>query len=293
MTTILVIGASGKVGSQVVKELDANHEGIHVRLATSRAETAEQWRQQGRQAVILNLDDPNTLPSALQGIDRLFMLTGYTADMLYQSKMLIDAAAAAGVKFVVHLGVYSSGRDHIPHFSWHDMVETYIKASGMAWTNLHPNVILDSLLVTEPSTIEKGSFDVMWGEAALGWVSAADIGTLAAAVLREGPEKHAGADYGFSPKILTGPQAAEIITQATGTKIECNVYNSEALKAYVATISDAGTRLYLNSAVQTMCLGESGQMRYQATKRDDFEIVIGRPATTLYDWALQNLVSKV
>ncbi|RYN86664.1 hypothetical protein AA0119_g12685 [Alternaria tenuissima] len=45
MTTVLVIGASGKVGSQVVKELDANHEGIHVRLATSRAETAEQWRQ--------------------------------------------------------------------------------------------------------------------------------------------------------------------------------------------------------------------------------------------------------
>ena len=205
--------------------------------------------------------------------------------------MLIDAAAAAGVEFVVHLGVYSSGRDHIPHFSWHDMIETYIKASGMAWTNLHPNVILDSLLVTEPSTIEKGSFDVMWGEAALGWVSAADIGTLAAAVLREGPEKHAGADYGLSPEILTGPQAAEIITQATGTKIECNVYNSEALKAYVATISDAGTRLYLNSAVQTMRLGESGQMRYQATKRDDFEIVIGRPATTLYDWARQNLVS--
>ena len=65
MTTVLVIGASGKVGSQVVKELDANHEGIHVRLATSRAETVEQWRQQGRQDVILNFDDPNTLPSAL------------------------------------------------------------------------------------------------------------------------------------------------------------------------------------------------------------------------------------
>jgi uncharacterized protein YbjT (DUF2867 family) len=292
MATVLVIGASGTVGSQVAKELEANHEGINVRLATSRAETAEQWRQQGRQAVVLNLDDPSTLPSALQGIDRLFMVTGYTADMLYQSKLLIDAAAAAGVKFVVHLGVYSSGRDHIPHFSWHDMVETYIKASGMAWTNLHPNVILDSLLVTEPSTIEKGSFDVMWGEAAMGWVSAADIGTLAAAVLREGPEKHAGADYRLSPEIFTGQQAAEIITQATGTKVKCNVSNSEALKAYVASIPDVGTRLYLTSAVQAMRLGETGQLRYQATKCDDFKTVIGRPATTLYDWARQNLIAK-
>ncbi|RYN23230.1 hypothetical protein AA0114_g12855 [Alternaria tenuissima] len=65
MITVFVIGASGKVDSQVVRELDANPEGIHVRLTTSRAETAEQWRQQGRQDVILNFDDPNTLPSAL------------------------------------------------------------------------------------------------------------------------------------------------------------------------------------------------------------------------------------
>ncbi|THY03992.1 hypothetical protein D6D01_10153 [Aureobasidium pullulans] len=182
--------------------------------------------------------------------------------MLYQSKMLVDAAAAAGDKFVVHLGAYSSGRDRIPHFCWHGMVETYIKASGMAWANLHPNVILDSLLVTEPSTIKKGSFDVMWVEAALGWISAADIGTLAAAVLREGPEKHAGADYGLSPENLTGQQAAEIITQATGTRITCNVYNSEVLKAYVASIPDAGTRLYYTSAVQTTRLGETRQMHY-------------------------------
>ncbi|KAK4632276.1 NAD(P)H azoreductase [Fulvia fulva] len=162
--------------------LDAHHEheGITVRLATSRAEVAEQWRQEGRQAVILDLDKPQTLPAALDGVERVFMVTGYTAAMLYQGKIFIDAAEPAGVKFVVHLGVYSSGNDAIPHYVWHDMVETYIKASKLAWTNLHPNVILDSVLVTEPSTIEQRSFNVMWGEAALGWVSAADIGTVAA-----------------------------------------------------------------------------------------------------------------
>lgn len=48
------------------------------------------------------------------------------------------------------------------------MVKTYIKASGMAWNNLHPKFILDSMLMTEPSTIEEGSFDVMWGEATVG-----------------------------------------------------------------------------------------------------------------------------
>lgn len=292
MATVLVIGASGRVGSQVVRELDANHEGIAVRLATSRAEVAEKWRQEGRQAVILDLELPQTFPEALKDIERVFVVTGYTAAMLYQSKMLIDAAEAAGVKYIVHLGVYSSGQDHIPHFCWHDMVETYIKASKLEWTNLHPNVILDSLLVTQPSVTEKRSFDVMWGDTAYGWVSAADIGAVAATVLREGPKKHAGADYGLSPEVVTGPQAAAIITKAIGIEIKCNVLNSDALSAYVASIPDAGTRLYLESAVQVMRLGERGQMRYQATVRDDFQTVMGRPATTLYDWARQNLAEK-
>lgn len=292
MATILVIGASGRVGSQVIKGLDANHEGVAtVRLATTCLETAGKWRQEGRQAVVLDLDDPETLPAALNGIDRVFMVTGYTAAMLYQSKNLIDAAAAAGVKFIVHLGVYSSGQDQIPHYSWHDMVETYIKASGLDWTNLHPNVILDSLFITEPSIMEKQSFDVMWGEAALGWVSAADIGSVAATVLREGPEKHAGADYGLSPEVLTGPQAAAIVSEALGIKIECNVRSSEDLAAYVALISDVGTRFYLESAVQVMRLGETGQLRYQATVCNDFEKVMHRPATSLRNWVLQNLVA--
>lgn len=293
MATVLIIGASGKVGSQVVKELDANHQGIvTVRLATSRPKTAEKWRQEGREAVILDLDNPQTLLAALNGIDRVFMVTGYTAALLYQSKHMVDAAAAARVKFIVHLGVYSSGQDQIPHYNWHDMVETYIKASGLAWTNLHPNVILDSLLVTEPSIVEKQAFDVMWGEAAWGWVSAAEIGSVVAAVLREGPEKHAGADYGLSPEVLTGPQAAAVITEALGVKIECNVRSSESLAAYVASIPDTGTRFYLGSAVQVMRLGENGQLRHQATVCNDFEKVMHRPATSLRDWALQNLATK-
>ena len=289
MAKVLIIGASGRVGSQVVRELDANHDNITVRLATSRTSVAEQWRQEGNDAVVLDLDRPETFPTALNGVERVFLITGYTAAMLYQSKRLVDAAEAAGVKFVVHLGVYSSGHDENPHYGWHDMIETYIKASKLAWTNLHPKVILDSLLVTQPSVNEKGSFDVMWGDAALGWVSAADIGSLAATVLREGPQKHDGADYYLSPEVVTGTQAAAIITEATGVEVKCNVRDSQTLAAYVESIPDAGTRLYLESAIQAMRLGESGQLRYQPTIRDDFQTVIGRPATTLYDWARQNL----
>ncbi|WP_438827252.1 hypothetical protein [Sphingobacterium multivorum] len=64
--------------------------------------------------------------------------------MLRQSMMLVDAAFVASVKHIVHLGVFTSRRDLIPHFIWHDMIECYIEATGLPWTHIHPNVIADS-----------------------------------------------------------------------------------------------------------------------------------------------------
>lgn len=183
---VLIIGATGRVGSYVMKELDKNNDGIIVRYSTTSEDVAKQWQKDGREAVILNLDQPETFADALENIDRVFLLTGYTLDMLRQSKMFVDAASEAGVGHIVHLGVFTSRQDLIPHFIWHDMIETYIEASGMAWTHLHPNVISDSILVQNPSITETGSFNVFWGNAAQGWVFAEDIAAVAAAVLREG-----------------------------------------------------------------------------------------------------------
>ena len=95
VATVLVLGASGRVGSHVVKELGAHHEGITVRLATSRAAVAEQWRAEGREAVVLDLDRPEGFAEALQGVDRVFLLTGYSSAKLYQSKKFVDAAVDA------------------------------------------------------------------------------------------------------------------------------------------------------------------------------------------------------
>jgi NAD(P)H dehydrogenase (quinone) len=54
--------------------------------------------------VYLDLDQADTMAPALEGIDRLFMVTGYTIDMLLRSKDLLNAVKRAGVKHVVHLG---------------------------------------------------------------------------------------------------------------------------------------------------------------------------------------------
>lgn len=288
MARALILGASGTVGSRLVEELDGNHEGFEVRLATRNPDTADRWRSQGREAVVLDLNRPEHFAGALEGVDRVFLLTGYTADMLYQSKMFVDAAARAGVAHIVHLGVFSSGHDRIPHFSWHELIETYIEASGMAWTHLHPNVITDTVLAP---VAETGAFSVSWQESALGWVCAADIAAVAAAVLREGPAKHSGEDYWLSSEVVTGPQVARILSEVTGTEITCSVSGPEDLAAYVGTIPSAGDRLYMESAVATMRETVLGNMEFQAVVRDDVQTVLGRPGTTVREWAKKNLVS--
>jgi NAD(P)H dehydrogenase (quinone) len=69
----------------------------------------EAWRHHGKEAVLLDLDQPETFPNALGGIDRLFLVTGYTVAMVHQCKTIVDAAADAGIKFIVHLAFLATG----------------------------------------------------------------------------------------------------------------------------------------------------------------------------------------
>jgi uncharacterized protein YbjT (DUF2867 family) len=59
---------------------------------------------------------------------------------LEQSKTIVAVAKKAGVQHIVHVGVSAEWDCTDPHFAWHLLIESYIKASAMAWTHLHPNV---------------------------------------------------------------------------------------------------------------------------------------------------------
>lgn len=286
---ILVIGASGRVGSKVVSELDKQM--ANIRLVSSDIETVAQWQRDGRDAALCDLNKPATFAAALTDVKRVFLLTGYSADMLFQSKQFVDSAKDAGVQHIVHLGVFTSRRDNIPHFVWHDMIESYIEASGMAWTHLHPNVIADSILDIEPSIKDSGEFNVFWGDALQGWVFAEDIAAVAATVLSEGPDKHASAEYWMSTEVLSGKEVAAILSEVTGKQITCHTNPSVYLQSAIADIKNTSAKAYMESAVITMQHAEAGEMVAQVTVRDDLPKVVGRSGTTIYEWAKRNLAN--
>jgi len=74
--TVLVLGVSGQIGRFVLEHLDKYPETLNVRVTPRRREEVAVLLQQGRDAVVLDLDNPTTFAAALQGVDPVFLHTG-------------------------------------------------------------------------------------------------------------------------------------------------------------------------------------------------------------------------
>ncbi|OXA80944.1 Uncharacterized conserved protein YbjT, contains NAD(P)-binding and DUF2867 domains [Flavobacterium aquidurense] len=191
---ILITGATGQVGSKTIDFLLSNAE-IEIIAAVRTPEKAKPFTALGIKTVLLDFDDENTHLAALEGIDRLLIVTGYTVDMLRQSKVLLDNARKAGVKHVVHLGACGPDDTTIGHWAWHQLVERYIEWSGFTFTHLRPETFMQNLLsYGGKKAITNGVINAYVEGARLSWVDVADVAQVAAIALQY-PEAHAGKTY--------------------------------------------------------------------------------------------------
>lgn len=283
---VLVIGTTGQVGKFIVEEFDRDSGNVRVRYAARKPEQVNELRAAGRDAVLLDLDDPSTFAHALNGVDRVYLLTGYTVAMLAQSKTLVDAAVKAGVRHIVHQGVFANWDVTDPHFVWHQMIERYIEGSGLEWTHLHPNVFMDGL--ASMISANDGAFSVFWDDRRVGWIAARDIAAVAATVLRQGPSRHGGKEYWLSTEVASGPEVAATFSDVLDREIRCDVRGPEEFKASIAERSITIESWYADAGVEFTRQVIDGRMGYIGTVRDDVEFVTGRPSISLRQWAVEN-----
>jgi uncharacterized protein YbjT (DUF2867 family) len=219
----------------------------------------------------------------LKNITGIFLITGYTVDMLVQSKSLIDAAKRNGVNHIVHLGAFTREHDcYATVFAWHQMIEAYLRNSGVAWTNLHPNMFMQNLLSVWPV---KGGLYSVYTSKAIGFTALEDVAEAAAVILMEGPEKHSGKDYWFSAEALTPHQVAETLTAATGRKFTAAVRDAESFQNDVAQPGSAFEPAYAKGGLELFRQVEDGSMAYVGSVRDDTKKLLGREPLLLRDWA--------
>src|SRR6201998_3199394 len=144
-SNLLVLGATGQVGKLVATNLKRRKANFSV--GSRRQANLQKLADQFGASRFIDLDDPRTFDEALKNVTGVFLMTGYTVDMLVQSKSLIDAANVNGVSHIVHLGSFTPEHDgYATVYAWHQMIEAYLRDSGVASTNLHPNMFMQNFL---------------------------------------------------------------------------------------------------------------------------------------------------
>jgi uncharacterized protein YbjT (DUF2867 family) len=285
---VLVLGSTGRIGEAIAAKLDQVSDQVEVVRASRSPEKVAQWRNQGRSAVQIDLDDARTFPAALEGMDRLFVMTGYTVAMTHQTKTITDAAADAGVGHIVHLGIFGNGRSTDPHFAWHELVERYIEGSGVSWTHLHPHMFMENLLSV--FTLRDGRLPWPAGEKPTGWIAGEDLASVAAKVLTEGPDVHAGKGYWMSTEVLNGTQAAAILSEALDRTIPADVITPDEMLQAVSEGSVSTPSFmeghYALSTFEWLRQTHDGRMDYSAITTTTVEDLLGRPPIHLAEWAV-------
>jgi NAD(P)H dehydrogenase (quinone) len=272
---VLVLGATGQVGKAVLPYLEADDK-VEVIAAARNPKKAASL---GIPVVRLDLDQPETIAPALQGMDRAFLLTGYTIEMMQQSKDFLNAAKRAGVKHIVHLGACGDNDTRVPHYSWHQ----YIEWCGFSFTHLRPEIFMQNLLGYggEP-WVQKGVIRHYIGKARWSWVDVEDIAEVAAACLLD-PKRHNGQTYRLGYEAATFDEIADVFTRVIGRPFSYEARPAEEF--YRNVLAAGGEPSYFKCVFNTFVELANGTAVKPDEVFDNLPAIIGRKPKTLADFA--------
>ena len=193
---ILITGATGTVGSHLLREVCS--EGRPVRALVRSPERADSLRGYHCETAVGTFEDTESLRKALDGVDRVFLLTPASERMAAQEKALVDVLDPS--VHVVKLAVrgVESGRGALAQ--QHLTVVEHLQERGQPTTVLAPTSFLQNLVGSAGSITGNGQLHVPAGQAAIAHVDARDVAAVAAHALTS--DGHEGATY-----VVTGPEA--------------------------------------------------------------------------------------
>jgi uncharacterized protein YbjT (DUF2867 family) len=211
MQTILVTGATGTIGSNVVAELQKL--GAKVRVATRDPKKAPP----GTEGVEFDWEDAAKIARAVQAVDAVFLLTPLVENSVPYVKTLADACKAAGVKKIVKLSAAGADNPSFPLVKRHSEGEDVIRASGLAWVALRPNFFMTNFVGYYPPDAE-GAMYLPTGSGKAAWIDPRDVAEVAALALTKPTWDNSALELG-GPDSLSVGDVGKLIADATGRKI--------------------------------------------------------------------------
>ncbi len=223
MSKIVITGASGNYGRGVTDRLIEMGRAADLILISRKPEKLSDRAAQGCTVRYGDFDKPETLAAAVQGADKMLLISGTRVGArVVQHEAAIDAAAAGGVKHIVYTSFIGIDDPANPAEVRHDHIETeaLMKASGCAWTMLRDAHYADAMiLMAGPGVMQSGKWfsNAGLGREAMVWRD--DCIESAVAVLTG--EGHEHQTYNITgPELQTFEEVCAIMADVTGRPVE-------------------------------------------------------------------------
>jgi uncharacterized protein YbjT (DUF2867 family) len=271
---ILVIGATGTIGSEVVGQLLAADE--RPRAFVRDPDKARQlWGEQVEQ-VVGDLDRPETIEGALAGVDRLFLLTTQSSRQPDWERTVIAAAGDAGVAHIVKLSVFRADeRSPLRFAHQHRQAERALERSGLAWTMVRPVFLMQNLR----AMVRDSAIYTAAGDGRVAMIDARDIAAVAVAALTTAG--HEGKIYTLTgPEALTFDQVASNLSRQSGKQIRHVRVSVDDVRT---ALQSAGVAAWFADDMARL----HGMLAagYEDLVTDDVRAVTGSPPRTLAQFA--------
>jgi uncharacterized protein YbjT (DUF2867 family) len=274
---ILVTGATGNIGRELLRQLYADGRGAGVRALTRDAARAGDAVPDGTEVAEGDLGRAESLKSALRGVRSLFLISGVGDDA-----RVLDAARDAGVEHVVLVSsITVTTHPHLGPARANLAVERRLRQSGMEWTVLRPTQFASNTLWWARSVREASVVRVPYADVGLPTVHPADIASVARAALT-GPG-HRGRTYPLTgPELITPRQQAGELGRVLGREVACVGIARE--EAYPPMAAMMGAEV-ADSVLDLMGGDVNDALR---AVHDTVARVTGSPARPYRRWAEEN-----
>jgi len=227
---ILVTGGTGKVGAEVVRELQKRNADIRMLVRKEGAPTPK-----GVEVAIGDLLDPVSIQKALRGVDKLYLLNAVLPDELTQGLIAYDLAKRLKLKHIVYHSVFRV--DHfkdVPHFASKLAIENALREFDVPFTIIRPNYFSQNDATIQDALTKAGIYPMPLGQVGISTVDVRDIAEATAIALTS--DGHFGKTYNLNgPEVLSGPKIASIWSGLLGKEIRYTGDDMDALEEQMRT----------------------------------------------------------
>lgn len=272
---IAVTGATGHLGRLVIENLLERGVAAGEIVALARSpEKARDLAARGVQVRAADYTQPDTLTAALQGVEKLLLVSANElGQRAAQHRNVVDAARGAGVGLLAYTSILNADTSGMQLAAEHNASEEIIRASGIPFVLLRNGWYLENYTGNLASTLEHGALLGSADEGRVSAASRADYAAAAAEVLTG--SGHENQTYELGGDAFTLPELAETISRESGRPVEYKNLPEEAFAGVLASfgLPEPFARMLADSD-RGIARGEL------STDRDDLRRLIGRAPTT-------------